>query len=39
MLRIILTIILFLVSLAGLFYAGYLIARFLEKFFHINLLL
>jgi hypothetical protein len=36
--RIILAVIVFLISVAGLFYAGYLLAKLLEDIFHIHLL-
>jgi len=35
--KIIMTIVLFLISLAGIFVAGYFIAKLLEKIFHIHL--
>lgn len=36
--RIILAVIISLISVAGLFYAGYVLARQLEEIFHIHLL-
>jgi hypothetical protein len=36
--NIILAVIIFLISVAGLLYGGYLLARLLEEIFHIHLL-